>query len=197
MVNVFTGLMSLLVLPFTTLTPVFAKDIFHGSASTLGIIDGVIGFGAFISALFLASLKQGTDLNKILASNTVVFAVGLIFFSQTSIYPLALVFIAIGAFGMMPIRTISNTIVQINVPNQFRGRVISIYFTVLTTMIPIGSLIIGTISHFIGVKITVLVEGFIALTIAVLYGRYVKKEKLKKEQQILLDQLSEEELVQA
>ena len=194
---VFTGIMSLLVLPFTTLTPVFAKDIFNGSASTLGIIDGVIGFGAFVSALYLASLKQGTDLTKILAINTVVFAIGLILFSQTTIYPLALVFISIGAFGMMPIRTISNTIVQINVPNQFRGRVISIYFMVLTTMLPIGSLIISTTSHFIGVETTVLSEGFIALIIAVFYGRYLKKEKLKKEQRILLNQQSEEELIQA
>jgi len=196
-VIIFTGIMSLLVLPFTTLTPIFAKDIFNGSASTLGIIDGVIGFGAFISALFLASLKQGTDLNKILATTTVVFAIGLILFSQTAIYPLALLFISIGAFGMMPIRTISNTIVQINVPNQFRGRVISIYFMVLTTMLPIASLIISVISHFIGVQITVLAEGIIALIIAVFYGRYVKKEKLKKEQRILLNQLSEEELLQA
>lgn len=192
---IFTGIMSLLVLPFTTLTPVFAKDIFNGSASTLGIIDGVIGFGAFISALFLASLKQGTDLTKILAINTIVFAIGLILFSQTAIFPLALVFISIGAFGMMPIRTISNTIVQINVPNHFRGRVISIYFMVLTTMLPIGSLIISAISHFIGAKTTVLFEGFIALIIAAFYVRYLKKEKLKKGQQILLDQLSEEELI--
>lgn len=194
---IFSGIMSLLVLPFTTLTPVFAKDIFNGSASTLGIIDGVIGFGAFISALYLASLKQGTDLNKILAINTVIFAIGLILFSQTTIYPLALVFISIGAFGMMPIRTLSNTIVQVNVPNQFRGRVISIYFMVLTTMLPIGSLIISTASHYIGVETTVMAEGFIALIIAVFYGRYLKKEKLKKEQQILLNQQAEEELIQA
>lgn len=194
---IFTGIMSLLVLPFTTLTPVFAKDIFGGSAATLGVIDGVIGFGAFISALFLASLKQGKDLTKILAINSVIFAIGLMLFSQTSSYPLALVFISIGAFGMMPIRTISNTIVQINVPNHFRGRVISIYFMVLTTMLPIGSLIISAISHFIGVKTTVFLEGVIALMIAAFYGRYLKKEKLKKEQQILLDQLSEEELIQA
>jgi MFS family permease len=62
-VIIFVGVISLLVLPFSTLTPVFAKDIFKGSASTLGIIDGVIGFGAFIGALFLASLKQGRNLS--------------------------------------------------------------------------------------------------------------------------------------
>ncbi len=194
-VIIFTGIMSLLVLPFTTLTPVFAKDIFNGSASTLGIIDGVIGFGAFVSALYLASLKQGTDLNKVLAANTVVFAIGLILFSQTTLYALALVFVSIGAFGMMPIRTISNTIVQINVPNHFRGRVIGIYFMVLSITLPIGSLLISVTSHFIGVQTTVLLEGIIALIIALFYGRYLKKEKLK-EQGILLDHPSEEELIQ-
>jgi MFS family permease len=180
-VIIFVGVISLLVLPFSTLTPVFAKDIFKGSASTLGIIDGVIGFGAFIGALFLASLKQGTNLSKVLAINTLVFGIGLTLFSQILILPLALLFIAVGAFGMMSVRTISNTIVQIHVPNQFRGRVISIYLMVLTTMMPIGSLLIGAVSHYIGVQTTVLLEGFLALIIAVFYGRYLKKEKLKKE----------------
>lgn len=196
-VIIFVAIMGLLVLPFSTLTPVFAKDIFNGSASTLGIIDGVIGFGAFISALYLASLKQGTDLSKVIALNTVVFAIGLILFSQTTLFPLALLFIAIGAFGMMPIRTISNTIVQIHVPNQFRGRVISIYLMVLTTLIPIGSLLIGAVSHYIGVQTTVLIEGFLALIVALFYRRYLKKEKLKKEGQSLLERPPEEVLIQA
>jgi MFS family permease len=196
-VIIFVGIMSLLALPFTTLTPVFAKDIFHGSASTLGIIDGIIGFGALIGALFLASLRQGTDLSKVLAINTLVFGIGLSLFSQTLILPLALLFIAVGAFGMMSIRTLSNTIVQIHVPNEFRGRVISIYLMALSTMMPIGSLLIGAVSHYIGVQTTVLAEGIIALIITTFYGRYLKKEKLKKEEQSLLRQQSEEVLVQA
>ena len=190
---VFVGIMGLLVLPFSTLTPVFAKDIFNGSAFTLGIIDGVIGFGALIGALFLASLHQGTNLSKVLVVNTLVFGIGLILFSQIAILSLALLFIAIGSFGMMSVRTITNTIVQIHVPNQFRGRVISIYLMVLTATIPIGSLIVGAVSHYIGVEKTVLIEGFFALIVAVFYGRYLKNEKLKDEGQSLLEQQSQEE----
>lgn len=190
---IFAGIMGLLVLPFSTLTPVFAKDIFNGSAFTLGIIDGVIGLGALIGALFLASLHQGTNLSKVLAINTLVFGVGLILFSQIAILSLALLFIAVGSFGMMSVRTITNTIVQIHVPNQFRGRVISIYLMVLTATIPIGSLIVGAVSHYIGVEKTVLIEGFLALIIAVFYTRYLKNEKLKNEGQSLLDQQPQEE----
>lgn len=187
-VILFVGFMSLLALPFSTLTPVFAKDIFHGSAVTLGIIDGVIGLGAFIGALFLASLHQGTNLTKVLAINSVVFGIGLILFSQINIFPVALIFITIGAFGMMSIRTITNTIVQIHVPNHFRGRVISIYLMVVTSLIPIGSLLISAISHLIGVKTMVLIQGFLALIISTCYVRYLKREKLKKENRSLLGQ---------
>ena len=192
-VIIFVGIMGLLVLPFSTLTPVFAKDIFNGSAFTLGIIDGVIGFGAFLGALFLASLRQGMNLSKVLAINTLVFGIGLILFSQITVLSLALLFIAIGSFGMMSVRTISNTIVQIHVPNQFRGRVISIYLMVLTATIPIGSLIIGAVSHYIGVETTVMIEGFLALIVAVFYGRYLKNEKLKNEVKALLEQQPQDE----
>lgn len=190
-VIVFTGIMSLLVLPFTTLTPVFARDIFHGTATTLGIIDGVIGLGALICALYLASLRKGADLARVLSITTGIFAIGLILFSQTAVLPLALLFVAIGAFGMMPVRTISNTIVQMNVPNRFRGRVISTYFMVMTTMMPIGSLIIGTVSHYAGVRYTVFAEGVIALIVAILYARYLKKEKLRNGQNRVVRQPEE------
>ncbi|HZK93815.1 MAG TPA: MFS transporter, partial [Prolixibacteraceae bacterium] len=89
-------------------------------------------------------------------------------------------------------RTISNTVIQINVPNHFRGRVISIYLMALTTMMPIGSLLIGAVSHYIGAQTTVLIEGFFALIIAVYYSRYLKKAKLKKEEESLLVNRHEE-----
>ncbi|TDD94123.1 MFS transporter [Flavobacterium cellulosilyticum] len=174
---IFTGLMGLFVLPFSALTPVFAKDIFKGSASTLGVVDGVIGLGAFLGALFLASLKNGTNLSKILAKNSFLFGIGLLLFSQTNSYPLALVFLIFGSFGMMSVRTITNTIVQVNVHNEFRGRVISIYLMVLTAMVPIGSLLVGSVSHYIGVQTTVLIQAILAMIISVLYIIYLRKKE--------------------
>ena len=173
---IFTGLTGLFVLPFSTLTPVFAKDIFKGSASTLGVVDGIIGLGAFLGAIFLASLKQGTNLTQVLAKNTFLFGIGLLLFSQTNYYPLALFFLLLGSFGMMSVRTITNTIVQVNVHNDFRGRVISIYLMVLTATVPIGSLMVGSVSHYIGVQTTVLIQAILAMLISVLYIIYLRKK---------------------
>jgi MFS family permease len=185
-VIIMLGLISLLVLPFTTLIPVYAKDIFHGTASTFGIIDSAIGLGAFAGAIFLASLKPGKDLRKILAINTFVFGTGLVLFSHMPYYPLALIFVTVGAFGMMSQVTISNTLIQTTVDPDMRGRVISLYAMAFFGMQPLGGLIIGSISQRIGVQNTVMSEGIIALLIGVLHLRFIQKNKFQKEKSTIV-----------
>jgi MFS family permease len=167
---------SLLVLPFTTLMPVYAKDIFHGTATTFGLIDSSIGLGAFIGALYLASRPPGTNLHRILATNTLIFGVGLILFSHTPWYPLALAFIAVGAFGMMSQITISNTLLQTTADPAMRGRVISFYVLAYTGMVPLGSLLVGVAAQHIGVQNTVLVQGVLALGLGALHWRSLHQQ---------------------
>jgi MFS family permease len=170
------GLVSLLVLPFTTLMPVYAKDIFHGTATTFGLIDSSIGLGAFVGALYLASRPPGANLHRILATNTLVFGAGLILFSHTPWYPLALAFIAVGAFGMMSQITISNTLLQTTADPAMRGRVISFYVLAYTGMVPLGSLLVGVVSQHIGVQNTVLAQGVLALGLGALHWRALHQQ---------------------
>jgi len=170
------GLVSLLVLPFTTLMPVYAKDIFHGTATTFGLIDSSIGLGAFVGALYLASRPPGTNLHRILAANTLIFGAGLILFSHAPWYPLALACIAVGAFGMMSQITISNTLLQTTADPAMRGRVISFYVLAYTGMVPLGSLLVGIISQHIGVQNTVLAQGVLALGLGGLHWRELHRQ---------------------
>ncbi len=174
------ALISLLVLPYATLIPVYAKDIFHGTASTFGVIDSAIGLGAFSGAIFLASLKPGSNLNKILTINTFVFGLGLVLFSHETFYPLALLFITISAFGMMSQITITNTLIQTTVSADMRGRVISLYAMAFFGMQPMGGLLVGALSQRIGVQNTMLGQGIIALLIGLLHLRFLRKNKLKQ-----------------
>lgn len=171
---------SLMVLPFSTLIPVYAKDIFKGTASTFGVIDSVIGLGAFSGAIFLASLKPGHNLKKILAISTLIFGGGLVIFSHMHNYPLALLFAAITGFGMMSQITISNTLIQTTVVPAMRGRVISFYAMAFFGMQPLGGLLVGSVSQWIGTANTVMAEGMVALSIGILHFRFLQKSKLKK-----------------
>ncbi|OOQ61340.1 MFS transporter [Mucilaginibacter pedocola] len=182
------GLISLFVLPFSTLIPFYAQDVFKGTASTFGVIDSAIGLGAFSGAIFLASQKTGADLRKILFINTIVFGTGLILFSHEHNYALALVFVTIAGFGMMSQITVSNTLIQTTVAPDMRGRVISFYATAFFGMQPLGGLIIGSVSKWIGTTNTMLLEGVAALCIAGLHWQYLRKEKLKARHQTLMEQ---------
>ena len=165
---------SLLVLPFITLLPVYAKVIFKGDASVFGYLNSAIGLGAIGGAFFLASLNTGINLKKILFINLLIFGGALILFSHMFNLPLALVFGVLAGFGMMSQTTISNTIIQTNVSAPMRGRVISYYVMAFSGMQPLGGLLIGTISEYIGAPNTVLAEGIAAIIIAVIFLPFLR-----------------------
>ena len=169
------GLSAVLVLPFTTLLPVYAKDIFGGTATTFGLLDGAIGLGGLVGALYLAGLRPSTNLNKVVTITTFVFGAGLLLFAYTPWVTLALAFLVVGAFGMMAQTTISVTLLQTLVLPAMRGRVISLYVLMYTTAMPLGSVLVGAVSQRIGVRPTVLAEGVLALGIGLLYARNLRQ----------------------
>ncbi|MBS1493080.1 MAG: MFS transporter [Bacteroidetes bacterium] len=179
--------MSLLVLPFTTLLPVYAKVIFAGSASTFGFLNSFIGLGAISGAIYLASQKSGSNLKKILITNTVIFGAGLIIFSHMTNLPLALLFAAITGFGMMSQTTISNTLIQTRVAPEMRGRVLSYFVMAFFGMQPIGALIVGSVSQYIGTPNTILAEGIAALVILFFFLPYLRKDKIRREEEKVLE----------
>jgi MFS family permease len=187
-VIIMLGLISLLVLPYNTLIPYFARDVFKGTARTFGVIDSFIGLGAFTGAIFLASQKTGANLKMILCINTMVFGAGLILFSHEHVYALALFFVMVAGFGMMSQVTITNTIIQTTAEPAMRGRVISLYAMAFFGMQPLGGLIVGSVSKWIGAADTLTGQGCAALILGLIHLRYLRKEKLKKEQDLILQE---------
>jgi MFS family permease len=173
--------MSLLVIPFVTLLPVYAKEIFRGNASTYGYINSFIGLGAGGGALFLASRTGGTEAGrkKILLVNTLIFGIGLLFFSYTSSFPLAMIFATVAGFGMMAQTTMANTIIQTTVAQSMRGRVISYFAMAYFGMQPLGSLLVGFVSQHIGAPNTIVAEGLGALGIVALFWSFLTRNANK------------------
>jgi MFS family permease len=171
--------MSLLVIPYATVLPIYAKDIFHGNAATFGVIDSFIGLGAISGALYLATRTESTDASrkKILKTNTIIFGIGLLCFAYTPWFPLAMVFAVIAGFGMMAQTTMTNTIIQTTVAPEMRGRVISYFAMSYFGMMPLGSLLVGTVSQYAGAPNTVFAEGLIALIVVAVYWKFLTAAK--------------------
>ena len=171
---------SLLVLPYNTLLPVFAKIVFKGDATTFGYINSFIGLGALGGAFFLASLKPGVDLKIVLLINTFILGFSLMLFSHISSFPLAMLFATTCGFGMMAQTTVGNTIVQIHAAPNMRGRVMSFFALAFFGMLPLGSLAVGGLSQKIGAPNMLLCQGAIAIIIAIIFLNYLRKDKLNK-----------------
>lgn len=185
------ALISLFSLPYVTLLPVYAKEIFLGKASTFGYLNSFVGAGALAGALFLASLKPGTDLKRILFLSTVIFGLGLIAFSHATNLLFAMPFTVLAGFGMMSQTTISNTLIQTTVAPSMRGRVISYYAMAFFGMQPIGGLLVGAISAEIGAPNTILLQGVYTLIIAIIFLPFLRRRNLKETDKMKIDQLEE------
>jgi MFS family permease len=180
LIIIYLGSMSLLVLPFNALLPVFAKNIFKGNASTYGFLNSMIGLGAIAGTLFLASLKSHNSLKRILLFTTLVFGVGLMLFSVTGNFALASVFAVVTGFGMMAQVTLSNTIIQTTVAEDMRGRVISYYAMAFFGLQPLGALMVGSVSGSIGAPRTLFAEGIAALCLFVVFAYLMRREVWRK-----------------
>ena len=154
---------SLFVIPFNTLMPVFAKDLFHGDAKTFSWFESAAGFGSIISAMYLANLKSAKPLMRIIVMASAIFGLSLMFLAYAGILPLALVFMTLSGVGMMAQTSAINTYIQTHTIPEMRSRAISYYIMAYQGMIPIGSLIIGWTAHLYGPRLAVALAGFIGL----------------------------------
>ncbi len=161
--------LSLLILPYDTLEPVFAKIIFKGNAATYGYITGCIGLGALIGSIFQASAKKGVNFRIILLWSIVILGIGLILFSRMTNFAMALPFALILGLGSIMPMSASITIIQIEAAPRMRGRVMSYVAVAYFGMLPLGSLLIGNLSQIIGAPLTMLCQGIAAFFIAALF----------------------------
>ena len=152
--------------PYQILMPVFQKDVLGVGPEGLGMLMAAPGVGAVFAVLALASLanrvrRQGL----LLVVSIVILGMFLIVFSQTRSFPLALlVLILVGAFQMLFLASTA-TMLQLIVPDELRGRVMSLYMLDRGLM-PAGALFAGVVAHFIGAPSTVATLGALVIVLA-------------------------------
>ena len=157
------AIVSLMGWPFTVLMPIFAAQVLHGDAHTLGFLMGATGVGALVSGLSLVFRKSVRGLVRMIPLAAAIFGLGLIAFGLSHLLWLSLLLQLVVGFGMMQGLTSSNTIIQTIVPEDRRGRVMSYYTIAFVGMAPFGSLLAGTLAHLIGAQATVIVSGVACL----------------------------------
>jgi MFS family permease len=153
------ALISLMGMPYMVLMPIFAASVLHGGPHTLGFLMGAAGAGALVSAFSLVLRRSVRGLTKMIPMAAIIFGVGLFCFGLSRWLWLSLVLMLLVGFGMLQGMTVSNTIIQTLVPEDRRGRVMSYYTAAFMGMAPFGSLLAGSLAHWIGAPRTVMFTG--------------------------------------
>jgi MFS family permease len=153
------ALISLMGYPYAVLLPIFAGQVLHGGAATLGWLTGASGIGAVMSALSLAVRKSIVGLTRMIQIAAAMLGGALILFSLSHTLWLSLVLMAFAGFGLMQCSAVSNTIVQSLVTEDKRARVMSFYTMAFFGAAPFGSLLAGTLAHRVAAPHTLIVTG--------------------------------------
>ncbi|CAC9973825.1 MFS transporter [Flavobacterium panici] len=163
---------SLFVISFNTLMPVFAKDIFSGNAQTFSWFESAAGIGSILSAIYLANLKKSDHMSKIMIAASLLLGFSIIILAYSNNLTVALICMALSGIGMMAQTSSINIYVQTQSTVNMRSRSISYYLMAYQGMIPVGSLIIGYVSHIIGTRHTVAIQGIICILSVIVYVYY-------------------------
>ncbi|AOM78669.1 MFS transporter [Pedobacter steynii] len=174
------GMSSLFVMPFNTLMPMFAKDIFNGDARTFSWFESAAGLGSILSAIYLANLKNSNGLIKMVTIAGVILGGSLLFLAYAPQLPFALFFMTLAGVGMMAQTSAINTYIQTHSIPEMRGRAISYYVMAYQGIIPIGSLLIGWAANLIGPRPAIFIEGTIGITATVAFIIYRSRYSQRK-----------------
>jgi MFS family permease len=168
------ALVSLLGMPYAVLMPIFAAEVLHGGAHTLGLLMTAPGIGALLGTIYLASRKTIRGAGIRVVAGAITFGAGLIALGVVHSLPLALIALGFVGLGMIVQLATSNTVLQTIVDDDKRGRVMSLYTMAVMGMTPFGSILGGALAHVIGVPTTFLIGGAICVGGAILFATKIR-----------------------
>ncbi len=153
-------------MPFLMLMPVFAKNVYHGSAGDLGALLAAMGGGAVVGALLTARLGNVPRKGMIILGTEVAFALSLIVFALIPARLPAMGALAVVGFWMVSFFAVANTALQVLSDEEVRGRVMALWTIASWGVSPVGSLWAGALASRIGAQMTVALGGATCLVYA-------------------------------
>jgi MFS family permease len=161
---------SMLIFPYLQLVPLMAKNYLHVGSTGYGWLQTGVGIGSLISALVVASFADIRNKGAIASIALLVYMTMILSFSFSRDYTLSLFLLIMGGMGLVVFSTFNQTLLQLHVEDEYRGRVLSLY-TMSMGLNPFGSLVMGFIaSQFLGTPHAIAAFCVLALVLTAVSG---------------------------
>lgn len=182
---VLMALINIFAMNLTVLVPILAKDNLRLQAFGFGLLMAASGIGALAGASILAVISRKGLKRKMLLAGAGALCMFEILLAFSSSFIMAFVFLVFIGWSMMTFRALVNTTIQLNVPDNLRGRVMSVDALVFGGITPVGSLLSGTMAHFWGAPVGLAAGalfGILSLGIVVMIERQGVSVQLNTEE---------------
>lgn len=160
------GVVALFGINFNVVLPLFATDVLQVGPAGFGFISSSLGFGALVSALWLAWRNKNPSFSQMMIA-AMLFSILEIGFAFSHLYLLSLALIASVGFAQIAFSAAANTTLQTVTPDHLRGRVMSVYMLVFAGSVPLGNLFTGGLAHLFGAPIALLAGAVLSLSAAI------------------------------
>jgi MFS family permease len=152
---------------YLVLVPLFARNVLHGDARTYGFLVAIQGLGSVLGAATLASRVTTTGIRNNLIIGLIISGFGILVFGLSRLMFVSLAAQLVIGAGLTNFRASNNTLVQVFVSDELRGRVMSTYQLAAVGMTPLGALLVGFLGTRIGPRAAVTICGAVILVCAV------------------------------
>ena len=167
-----------LALPFNRFFPVYAKEILNIGPTGLGLLRGSFAAGNVLGGIGLIFFGGVKNQIRLLRTASLGLSMCLILFSHSFWLPLSVISLILTGVATMIFRSIGLSVIHLNIPNEFRGRVMGLYHMELGFR-SLGALLLGSLGSIAGVPVAVATGsalfGLISL-LSPLYKNYRSKQ---------------------
>ncbi|MBL1135633.1 MAG: MFS transporter [Chloroflexi bacterium] len=133
-----------------TLLPAFSAEVLDAPKSGLAAIVTAMGIGSVIGGTVNVALGRRLGRGRFVSAATFIAPLLVLIFSRLACLPFNMFIIGLAGFGFMSFYVTTNTLIQSQVIDEYRGRVLSLYTLTFLGLAPLGALFIGSTAQAIG-----------------------------------------------
>jgi MFS family permease len=159
------GLAATFGMNFQVLIPPLADNILNVGASGFGFLMAASGVGSTVAALWVAFQRKPGP--RPIVIGAITLGLGSIVLALSTSFPVSLVAMCVAGAGGVGMAVSANTTIQLNVPDQLRGRVMGVFTTVFAGSVPVGGLMMGAIASAWGVPLALMIGALLTLAVGI------------------------------
>jgi MFS family permease len=155
------GLVSTFGMNFNIVIPPLARDVLHVGATGYGFLMAATGVGSLVAALTIAFGSRNRVM--IIGVGATLAGVAELVLASSGSFALAMFAMFATGVGAIGMAATANTTIQLTVPDELRGRVMSVYTTVFAGSTPFGGLLAGAMASTLGVQAAIAIGAGLSL----------------------------------